>query len=181
MLKTYLKMSSFLMQHYLCYKGSDDGCSREPPAEFGQNDLELAGRKVIDAGAGCGSEYVVMDNDWKELAEAPETDEASRVDAAAAESRQSVGAEDAVVAVVSLAVLDGDDAGTEMLVEAREIIEKLCSLLRLFPLSVGSDVWRSREIKKRRFLYLGDIGHSKSLNGNLGQQVIRVQNTRNEF
>jgi len=48
----------------------------------------------------------------------PETDEASRVDAAA-ESRQSVDAEDAVVAEVSLAVLDGDDAGTEMLVEAR--------------------------------------------------------------
>jgi hypothetical protein len=47
----------------------------------------------------------------------PVTDEANRVDAAAVESRWSVGAEDAVVAVVSLAVLDGDDAGTAMLVD----------------------------------------------------------------
>jgi hypothetical protein len=71
----------------------------------------------------------------------PETDEASRVDAAdaagaAAGSRRSANAEDAVVAVVSLAVLDGDDAGRAMLVEAHKINELLCGFLCLFPLSV---------------------------------------------
>jgi hypothetical protein len=109
--KTYLKMSSFQKQHCWCYKGLDGGCSREPLAAFVQNDLGPLERTVTDAaGADCGSEYVVTDNDWKELVEVPGIDEASRVDVAA-ESRQSVGAEDAAVAVVGLAVLDGDDAG----------------------------------------------------------------------
>jgi hypothetical protein len=116
-------MSSFQKRHCSCCKGSDGGCSREPPAASAQNDPGRLERTVTDAaGAGCGSEYVVMDNDWKELVEVPGTDEASRVDVAA-ESRQSVGAEDAAVAVVGLAVLDGDDAGTEMLVETRRIDE----------------------------------------------------------
>lgn len=45
----------------------------------------------------------------------PETDEANQVDAA--ESRLSVGAANVAVAVVSLAVRDGDDAGTRTLVD----------------------------------------------------------------
>jgi hypothetical protein len=67
---------------------------------------------VIDvAGAGCDSEYVVTDNGLKVLAVVPETDEVSRVDAAG--WRLSVDVEDAAVAVVSLDVLNWDDAGRE--------------------------------------------------------------------
>jgi len=50
------------------------------------------------------------------LVEVPETDEANQVDAV--ESHSSEGVANVAVAVVSLAVRDGDDAGTKPLVNA---------------------------------------------------------------
>lgn len=62
--KTYLRMSSFQMQHYSCYRGLDGRCNKELPAAVALADLELPGRKVLDvAGGGCGWEYEETDND----------------------------------------------------------------------------------------------------------------------
>lgn len=92
----------------MCYTDSAE-CSRVLLAGSGQNDPEEPERREIDAaGAGYDLGYVVTDNDWMAPAVVLETDEVSWADAAG--SRPSVDVEGAVVAVVSLAVVNGDDA-----------------------------------------------------------------------
>lgn len=109
---TYQKMGSFQKQHCWCYRDLDGCCNKELQPAVALLDLESPGRKVIDvAGGGCGWEYEETDNGWMEPVVVPETDGANQVDAA--ESRLSEDAANAAVAVVSLAVRDGDDAGND--------------------------------------------------------------------
>ena len=105
---TYLKTSSFLKQHCSCCKDSG-ACSTVPLVDFALVDLGAPGRRANGvAGASYDSEDEETDNDLKLLGGGPETDEVNWVDAV--DLLPSAGAANAV-AVVSLVVRDGDDAG----------------------------------------------------------------------